>query len=281
MVPLADRPGDIRAGHPPRDGLVSRQGRVPAPGRPPRRLPRPSDQRADVLCPCGLLPFRRADDQGSPGTCHVLPGASLVHLVPQLAAGLLGPQKTAARILYVFDSVWLVFTIISNLGSEWTGWAALLLHPLLAVPFFALAWFSRRRPRVTGILLLAVSVFFFQFFGWFRSGVLGLVTESVTLILFLGPLLASVVALLGAGTKSECPEEAEEELMTGNRSNGECEILSVLQRSSMSGLRSACSFDALTDQGDPAAIPPRCHRFEASQGISPTLAVASLRHQPP
>ena len=190
-----------------------------------------------------------------------------------------GPQKTAARILLVFGSVWLVFTIISNLGPEWTGWAALLLHPLPAVPFFALAWLSRRRPRVTGILLLAVSVFFFQFFGLFSEGIEGVI--STTFILFLGPLLASGVALLGAGKKSECPEEAEEVLMTGNRSNVECEVLSALQRSSMSGLRSACSFDALTDQGDPAAIPPRCHRFEASQGISPTLAVASLRHQPP
>ena len=34
-------------------------------------------------------------------------------------------------------------------GDEWTGWAALLLHPLLALPFFALAWLAGRLPRLS------------------------------------------------------------------------------------------------------------------------------------
>ncbi len=105
-----------------------------------------------------------------------------------------GPQKTAARVLCAFGSVWLVFTIVSNLGAEWTGWAALLLHPLLALPFFVLAWLSSRRPRVTGGLLLVVSMFFVWFFGWFLGGHRGLINEGVTFILFVGPLLASGVA---------------------------------------------------------------------------------------
>jgi hypothetical protein len=127
-----------------------------------------------------------------------------------------GPQKMAARILIAFGSVWLVFTIVSNLGSEWTGWAALLLHPLLTLPFFALAWLSYRWPRFTGILLLVASIFFTQLFGVFRSSDLGLVTRGVTYILFLGPLLASGVALLGAGNECERSEDAARPPLAGN-----------------------------------------------------------------
>ncbi len=128
-----------------------------------------------------------------------------------------GPQKTAARILIAFGSVWLAFAIISNLGSEWTGWAALLLHPLLAAPFFVLAWLSGRWPRVAGILLLTVAVGFFVFLELphiARTSILELITDATT-ILFLGPLLASGVALLNAG-KSDRAEDAQDVLMTGN-----------------------------------------------------------------
>jgi hypothetical protein len=107
-----------------------------------------------------------------------------------------GAQKTAARILVAFGSAWLVFAVLSNIGSEWTGWAALLLHPLLAAPFFVLAWLSRRWPRVSGVLLLAASVFFMRFLGLPGTGNLGLMTNLVTGLLFVGPLLASGVALL-------------------------------------------------------------------------------------
>ena len=107
-----------------------------------------------------------------------------------------GPQKTVARVLYAFGSAWLVFTIASNTGSEWTGWSALLKHPLLTIPFFVMAWLSTRRPRTAGILLLAAAVFFFQFFGFFRRAHIGLITECVTFILFVGPLIATGFALL-------------------------------------------------------------------------------------
>ena len=117
-----------------------------------------------------------------------------------------GPQKTAARILCAFGSVWLVFTIVSNLGSEWTGWTALLLHPLLTLPFFVLAWLSRRWPRTTGVLLLVASIFFLQLFGFFRSTPLGLVTRCITFTLFLGPLIASGIALLCSEKKDEPAE---------------------------------------------------------------------------
>ena len=119
-----------------------------------------------------------------------------------------GAQKTAARVLIAFGSVWLVFAIISNLGPEWTGWAALLLHPLLAAPFFVLAWLSGRWPRIAGVLLLAVSVFFFRFFGLFSEGIEGVISDVS--ILFLGPLLTSGVALLCSEKKRERPEDVEE-----------------------------------------------------------------------
>ncbi len=123
-----------------------------------------------------------------------------------------GAHKAAARFLYVFGSAVLVFTIISNIGPEWTGWAALLMHPLLAAPFFALAWLSGRWPRVTGILLLAAFIFFLQFFRFNLERV----TDGVTFILFLGPLLAGGIALLLAGKKTEDPDDADELLITGN-----------------------------------------------------------------
>lgn len=114
-----------------------------------------------------------------------------------------GTQKAAARILLGFGFAWFVFAVVSNVGSEWTGWAALLLHPLLAAPFFALAWLSRRRPRIAGCLLLCTAVFLFQFLGMFRRDTFGFVNESVTFILFLGPLLASGIALLCDAKRDE------------------------------------------------------------------------------
>ena len=127
-----------------------------------------------------------------------------------------GPQKAAAWILRIFGSVVLVFTIVSNLGPEWTGWAALLLHPLLAVPFFALAWLSGRRPRVSGILLLAVSVFLYLLFGMHRESGLGLIPEGVTFIFVLGPLLAGGVALLFVGKQDKGAEDEDAEDATAS-----------------------------------------------------------------
>lgn len=110
-----------------------------------------------------------------------------------------GKQTAAARILVAFGGAWLIFTIASNVGSEWTGWKALLLHPLLTLPFFVPAWLSFRWPRLAGILLLGTCVGFAQFFGIFRAGHFDPITQSITTVLFLGPLLASGVALVTVG----------------------------------------------------------------------------------
>ena len=68
---------------------------------------------------------------------------------------------------------------------------------ILSAPFFLLAWTAGRRPRTTGALLVAASVFFVHFFGLFRNDHLSLMTQGVTFVLFVGPLLASGIALVG------------------------------------------------------------------------------------
>jgi hypothetical protein len=107
-----------------------------------------------------------------------------------------GAEKAAARLLVAFGVVWLAFAVVSNVGSEWTGWTALLLEPLLAAPFLALAWTSSRWPRATGAALLAVAALEFWFLGLFRNSNLGFLTQSFTSILLVGPLVSAGAALL-------------------------------------------------------------------------------------
>ncbi len=111
-----------------------------------------------------------------------------------------GAPRAAFRFLISFGCAWFVFAIASNVGKEWAGWAAMLLHPMLTIPFFALAWLSTRWPKLTGGLLLAASAFFVQFFGLFRNDHVAIVNQAVTFLLFVGPLLASGTALLSVGS---------------------------------------------------------------------------------
>lgn len=113
-----------------------------------------------------------------------------------------GARKTAMRILIAFGAVWLAFAILSNVGSEWTGWAALLLHPLIALPFFALAWVTSHWPRIAGVLLLGVSAFLAQWLflpNMLEPGNTNQINDAITMLLLVGPLFASGVALLAAG----------------------------------------------------------------------------------
>jgi hypothetical protein len=105
-------------------------------------------------------------------------------------------QTAAFRILICFGCVWFVFAVLSNLGEEWTGWTALLLHPLLAAPFFLAAWLSQRYPRMSGVLLIGFSLFFLQFFGVFRMTGQNFINKTLVFVLFVGPLLASGVGLI-------------------------------------------------------------------------------------
>jgi glucan phosphoethanolaminetransferase (alkaline phosphatase superfamily) len=121
-----------------------------------------------------------------------------------------GARKAAFRILVSFGLVWLVFTIVSNTGSEWRGWKPLLLHPLLTLPFFALAWLSRRWPRIAGVLLLATGAFAMHFFGMFRSDHLAIVNQAVTFVLFIGPLIASGLALVASTTERDDTDDGDD-----------------------------------------------------------------------
>jgi hypothetical protein len=115
-----------------------------------------------------------------------------------------GVQRTAVRILLIFGTCWLLFILADEHGSL----LGLLIHSLIAAPFFVLAWGARRWPRVTGILLLAAVAFFVRFFGWYRIGPMGLVNQSITMILFVGPLLCSGIALLGVQRAAVAEDEA-------------------------------------------------------------------------
>ena len=105
-----------------------------------------------------------------------------------------GPARTASRILMIFGVVWLLFNIAAGEGD----WKISLMQSLLAVPFFLMVLVARKWPRVAGILLLALSVFFFGQFGLAKvfSGDPTLMGRIPVIVLFIGPLVASGVALL-------------------------------------------------------------------------------------
>ena len=121
-----------------------------------------------------------------------------------------GARKTAVRILIVFGSFWLLFAMASSLDEESTSLLGMLMALLVALPFFFLAWLSRRLPRITGLLLIAASVFFIYFFKLYE--IFGddplEKARPVVLILFVGPLLASGIALIRKGGDDDAePEE--------------------------------------------------------------------------
>jgi len=104
-----------------------------------------------------------------------------------------GPRKTAFRILIIFGCAWGVFNIAGNLAHP----IALLMQLLITtLPFFLLAFVSRRWPRVAGVLLIAASAsFIWIYFRGFPA--LTLIAKAITVVLFVGPLLTSGLALLG------------------------------------------------------------------------------------
>ena len=105
-----------------------------------------------------------------------------------------GAIGASRRILFAFGVVWLLFNILGNLGSP----IAMFMQCLLAVPFFAMAWACSRWPRVSGAILLVASVFFYFFFGGLNRPNFDVITTAVTFLLFIGPLLASGIALVFA-----------------------------------------------------------------------------------
>ena len=113
-----------------------------------------------------------------------------------------GARKTAERVLLLYGGAWLLFNILANLKSP----VALFMQCLVTVPFFGCAWLARRWPRTAGAVLLAASAFFFVLIGRVHpQRGLGLIVTAITLLLFIGPLIASAIALL-AGPSQTDPE---------------------------------------------------------------------------
>jgi uncharacterized membrane protein len=103
-----------------------------------------------------------------------------------------GAQKATARILIGFGICWLLFCI----ADSWQQPLGMLMHSLVAAPFFVLAFLARRWPRLAGALLVVVAAFFYRFFRFYSDDRGGLVVNTQVAILLVGPLLASGIALL-------------------------------------------------------------------------------------
>lgn len=118
-----------------------------------------------------------------------------------------GAKRTALRILLIFGTFWLLFVVAESLGERPSP-LGFIMHSLPAVPFFLLSFLGRCWPRVAGVLLMAAAAYFVYFFGWYKVGHSGFVNQSVTMILFIGPLVSSGVALLGARADESRSEAA-------------------------------------------------------------------------
>lgn len=116
-------------------------------------------------------------------------------------------EQAVSRILVVFGSFWLVFTVISHPIEPVT----LLLEARLALPFFVLAWTARRWPRSTGTLLVLVALYMFFAFDLYEAFTTRLDAWLVLLTTFL-PLLACGLALLAAGRAASSEGAGEQEL---------------------------------------------------------------------
>lgn len=112
-----------------------------------------------------------------------------------------GRVRMAFTLLIVFGSVWLIFNLLAGEGD----WKVSLMQSLLAVPFFLTAYLARRWPRVAGVLLLGAAAYFFHLFGLIEvfSGDPTQMGRMAVIVLFIGPLVASGVALLGGQSRDD------------------------------------------------------------------------------
>jgi hypothetical protein len=111
-----------------------------------------------------------------------------------------GARKTAFRVLLLYGGAWLLFCVADELRDP----LGMLMHSLITVPFFACAYLSRKWPRIAGALALAASgVFFLLLSRIHQQRDLGLVVSATTMILFVGPLFASGIALMARPAPEE------------------------------------------------------------------------------
>lgn len=121
----------------------------------------------------------------------------LAFLVPYMFSYLTsfwGARKAACRILLAFGLFWLLFNILGNIMNP----LAMLMQCLVALPFFLLAWMSGRVPRVTGILLVLLALFFFMQFDMYEAFTGERQSAMAVILLLWVPLVYAGVSLLGA-----------------------------------------------------------------------------------
>ena len=119
-----------------------------------------------------------------------------------------GARATAFRILMVFGCAWGLFNVLSNL-REPLGMVMQLL--ITTAPFFALAYASRRWPRLAGACLIVVALAFLGNDYWPGHATrMPLLVKLGVSVLFAGPLLASGIALAvgGGGDVKQAPAGA-------------------------------------------------------------------------
>ena len=109
-----------------------------------------------------------------------------------------GARKASQRILLGFGICWLLFCM----ADSWRHPLGMLIHCLPALPFFLLAWMSRRWPRVAGALLILAGAGMYVFFRFWTDERGGIITQTVTAVLLVGPLLGSGLALVRADAEA-------------------------------------------------------------------------------
>ena len=114
----------------------------------------------------------------------------ITYLMSRLV-GFWGPEGAAFRVLLVFGLFWLAFVVLSHPGL------AMLPELLVALPFFVLAFTSRRWPRSSGVVLLLLAAFAFFFFRLQRA-LGGDQGAWMVIVALVAPLLAMGVGLIAA-----------------------------------------------------------------------------------
>lgn len=122
-----------------------------------------------------------------------------------------GVQKAVFRILIVFGSFWWVFIILSHIREPMT----FLMESLLVVPFFLLAWASKRWPRVAGAAIIVVAIIcFFLFRIWTDDPEL-ILQKVMVFVMFICPLLVAGISLITL--KQEEDDQSFEEIIDENQ----------------------------------------------------------------
>ncbi len=107
-----------------------------------------------------------------------------------------GARGAAFRVLLAFGCFWLAFVVLSHTGIE------MLIEGVVVVPFFVLAFASRRWPRPSGIALIVTASAAFWLFDLARAfrGNQGAVMVTIVFVL---PLAVTGLALVASKPEAE------------------------------------------------------------------------------